>query len=157
MNRAERRNQQFGRLPRRRVRTLGALAPIVRSSPMEPEDAASASNEVRMAWHRLTQGDGTRADFDRMATAMDMAAILAAPIGADALEAAERAQLALLAMKDRYRRLGRLGPDADALRELPMALDLYDQLLALCSPLQLAAALDEATARAQRAMAAGTA
>lgn len=157
MNREQRRAERYGRTPSRRMRALSTLAPIVRSSPMEPEDAASASNEVRMAWLRITQGDGTRTDFDRLALSMDMAAILAEPIGADALEAAERAQLALLAMKDRYRRLGRIGPDADALRELPVALDLYDQLLALCSPLQLAAAMNEATARAQRAIAAGTA
>lgn len=163
MNRAQRRaaqhkRDQRSRTPGRwRAGLTSSLATIARTQPMAPEDIASASNEVRMAWHRITQGDGTPSDFDRLADAMNMAAILSEPIGADALEAAERAQVALLAMQARYHRLGRLGPDADALRELPVGLDLYDQLLTLCSPLQLAAALTEATARAQRAMDRGTA
>lgn len=126
-----------------------AFALIAQTSPMQDEHAAECSNEARMAWHHLCHGQGTTEHFDTLAMAMNVCMARSESIGQDAVEVAIRAQMALVAMQDRYRRCGRLGPDADALAHVPLGLSLYDELLRHSSPRQLNAALAEATHRIQ--------
>lgn len=153
MNREQRRatrfkrKQQGGTPGRWGKGLLSSLEVLNRVMPMEPEDAASCSTEARMAWHHITHGSAEQAHFDRLHTAITLTAVRASHIDPLATEVATLACSALSTMQARHLRTGKLGADADALRAIPVALDLYDQLLALCSPLQLQAALDEAYRR----------
>ncbi len=151
MNRTQRRAAQHKRTMRNPARWQAdpttALALIAHRTPMAGEHAAACSNEVRLAWHHLCHGSGTTAHFDAVATAMNVCLVRAETIGADAVEVAIRAQGAMVAMQQRYLRCARLGPDADALAHVPIALDLYDQLLQLSSPLQMRNALAESLDR----------
>ena len=124
-----------------------AFAVILERTPMRENDVAKSSNAVRTAWHHLCNGSGTTDDFDRVAMAMNICLVRAESIGPDAVEVATRAQDALVTMQQRYLRLHRFGPDADALAHVPIALQLYDELLRMSSPLQLETALAEAYQR----------
>lgn len=151
MNREQRRAARHKRALRNPARWAAnpttAFAAIADRTPMRTEDAARCSNEVRMAWHHLCHGSGTTDHFDAVASAMNVCLVRSEAIGPDAVEVAIRAQTAMVAMQQRYMRCARLGPDADALATVPVALDLYDQLLQLSSPLQLRAALAETWGR----------
>lgn len=117
--------------------TLAPLALISRRQPMAANDMASASVEVRSAWHHLCNGTGTVELLNRVVLAMNICAHRAEQIGPDASEVAERAQAAIATMQQRYARLGRIGPDAAALAHVPLALRLYDEMLRNCSVHQL--------------------
>lgn len=151
MNRAQRRaalHKQSMRNPSRwRTDPTAAFGLIAERTPMDGEDAAACSTEVRMAWHHLCTGTATTDHFDAVASAMNVCLVRSESIGPDAVEVAVRAQSAMVAMQQRYLRCARLGPDADALAHVPIALDLYDQLLRMSSPLQLRAALAESLDR----------
>lgn len=104
---------------------------------MAANDAAAASVEVRAAWHHICNGAGSVPLLNRLVMAMNVCAHQAERIGSDAAEVAERAQAAILAMQQRYERLARIGPDADALAHVPLALRLYDEMLRNVSVHQL--------------------
>jgi hypothetical protein len=131
------------RRPRWPANRLTALNTLEILRPLDTEEAAKLGNEARMAWHRLTYGTGTEGDFDTVAIAMNASLVLSEPVGQAAVDIIIRAQHALVAMQQRYRRQGKFGPDAAALADVPPGLDLHDQLLTFINPRQLVAALVE--------------
>ncbi|MBD9395171.1 hypothetical protein [Acidovorax sp. ACV01] len=152
MNRQQRREAQHKHATRRnpsrwQANPTAAFAVILERSPMRQEDMARSSNVVRTAWHHLCNGTGTTDHFDAVATAMNICLVRSESIGEDAIEVAQRAQAAMVAMQQRYLRCARLGPDAAALAAVPVGLDLYDELLRMSSPLQLETALAEVSHR----------
>ncbi|MFC5524053.1 hypothetical protein [Polaromonas jejuensis] len=139
-----------GRKPRRirwAPNPKAALSVIHQLRPFDEEEAASLSNQARLAWHHLTHGTGSTEHFDTLARAMNAALVLSEPVGQPAVDVVIRAQLTLVAMQQRYHRQGRFGADAAALAEVPPALDLHDQLLSLSNPQQLVRAHAEAQDR----------
>lgn len=152
MNREQRRaaqhKQSMHRNPSRwQADPTAAFSTILQHRPMNEGNFAKCSNEVRTAWHHLCTGTGTTAHFDAVATAMNICLVRSESIGEDAVEVAQRAQAAMVAMQQRYLRCARLGPDAAALADVPLGLDLYDELLRMSSPLQLETALAEVSDR----------
>lgn len=149
MNRATRRAAQHQRPHRDRndVALSAILRPIKLCAAFEPEEAALLSNETRMAWHRLTSGEGSEPDFDLLANCSNVAFIQAEKLGEPAVEIVIAAQSAIVAMRDRYLRTGKWGADAVALRDVPPVLDFYDQLLALASPAVMVNALEQSINR----------
>ena len=117
--------------------SLAPFALILQRRPMAADDMAAASLEVRTAWHHLCNGSGTVALLNKLVMAMNICAHRAEFIGPDASEVAERAQAAIAGMQQRYERLGRIGPDANALAHVPVALRLYDEMLRNVSVHQL--------------------
>ncbi len=69
---------------------------------------------------------------------------------------AERAQAAIVAMKERYVRTGRFGADAAALQDVPPMLDFYDALIEHGSPQIMTDALAETVIRMNMQRAEGT-
>lgn len=126
---------------------LAHLSLITKLRPFDEEEAAKLSTEGRLAWHHLTHGSGTEAHFDTLAIHLNAALVLSEPVGQDAVDVIAAGQLALVDMQRRYRRQGRFGADANALAEVPPALDLYDQLLSLSNPMQMIKALCESRQR----------
>ena len=137
MNRAQRRASTFKRAQRydrNHVEPSAVLKPVIMSRTFDADEAAKISVDTRMAWHRLTHGEGTEPDFDLLANSSNVALVLAEPLGELPVDLVLRAQAAIEAMRDRYLRTGRWGADAAALQDVPPMLDFYDELLAHGSP-----------------------
>ena len=153
MNRQQRRQATFKRTARwdrnARVEPSRVLTPILMSRTFDEDEAAKISVDARLAWHRLTHGDGTEPDFDLLANSSNVCLVLAEPLGELAAETVLRAQDAIRSMQARYHRTGRFGADAAALSTVPEMLDLYDQFLAHGSPRVMTDAL-EATVKRMR-------
>lgn len=109
------------------------------------------SNEARMAWHKLQIGDAVISDYDELAMALNVTKVLAEGFGPSAAEVMERAQVAMNEIALRYRRTGRFGVDAFALKHMPDALDFHDECLRNCSPWQMTRALETAYQRIEKA------
>lgn len=160
MNRAQRRAAAFKRSQRwdRNVvnsSTTAALEPILYHRQYSSEQAAEIANMPRMAWHRLTSGEGTEEDFDIVSSTSNQVMVRAENIGELAVEVALRGRDALIQMKQRYQRLQKFGPDAAALSDVPPMLDLYYEILHLSSPQQMILAHREAYKRATSGVIAG--
>lgn len=153
MNRAQRRQATFKRTARydrnARVEPSAVLKPVIMSRTFDADEAAKISVDTRLAWHRLTHGEGTEPDFDLLANSSNVCLVLAEPLGELAAETVLRAQDAIRSMQARYLRTGRFGADAAALATVPEMLDLYDQFLAHGSPKVMTDAL-EATVKRMR-------
>jgi hypothetical protein len=138
MNRAQRRQAAFKRAQRwdrnAQVEPSHVLKPVLMTRTFGAEEAARMSVDTRMAWHRLTSGAGTEPDFALVANSANVALVRAEELGELAVETVLRAQASILAMQDRYRRLGRFGADSEALQTVPEMLDFYDELLKFSSP-----------------------
>lgn len=149
MNRAQRRAAARLRTkPQRRHADPSAAHTLLTiHRPFSADEAAHIAIGARLAWHKLTTGAGTESEFDILATAANVALIRAESIDAIAVEVVQRAQAALVRMQERYRRIGKFGPDADALATVPEFLDLYDQIVRLSTPRQLVDAVNAAMRR----------
>lgn len=137
MNRAERRAAKFKRPHHDRnkqVEPSAALAPVAWSSDYTEEEASRLGAEARLAWHKLTHGNGTEKAFDVLAQHINTAAVLAHGIDASLHAIVDRAQHGLAVMQARYRRLGTFGADAQTLADVPQALDVYDTILRNTTP-----------------------
>lgn len=152
MNRQTRRASQFKRAQRwdrNAVEPSHVLKPVLMSRTFDENEAAKISVDTRLAWHRLTHGEGSEPDFDLLANSSNVALVLAEGLQWKpelmtrqefeakrelAIETVLRAQTAIEAMRDRYLRAGRWGADAAALADVPPMLDFYDDLLAHGSP-----------------------
>lgn len=157
MNREQRREQrrEQARLSRRakpvpKRRSGSGLFAISRSTPYTPEEFARFSNEARMSWHKLCNGYAETVDYDNVVYALNVTRVLAEPLGGDALATVDLAQHRCIPIRERYARLAKFGVDADALRDIPPALDLYDEFLKVCTPLQMTGALSECIRRLEK-------
>ena len=154
MNREQRRlNARLGRQRKAKKATtakLGGLAAIGNSLPYTPEEAARISNEARMAWYRMCNGDGSTRSFDELVYALNTLRILVEPFD-EGVEVVTHAQEALLRIRQRYLEHGKFGVDAEALRDVPAALDLHDEFLNHCTPRMMVNAMTAAVKRMERA------
>ena len=128
------------------LNSTGGMLAIDRSRSYNPERAAHHSNTARMSWYRMSNGTGTINDFDNLATAINLCGQIALDLGDEATPIARAAQDAMETIQQRYQRTQRLGVDAQALRDIPPALDFYDELLSVASPNQMVSALDKVNA-----------
>lgn len=148
MNRAQRREAQFKRgmqaMPH--IYTEGALAPLHlldRARPYGPGDTTIQHIKTREAFDRLKNGRGDQGDFDRVATAVNLAAVRAESIDDLLVQTMELAQDALHACKARYQQCGRFGFDGLGLQAMTDAMDAHEAITDASSPLQMLDALRE--------------
>lgn len=114
---------------------------------LTPVEQLELSLPPRTAFEALRSGRGTESDFHTLAAVSNCVFVCGEEIGESCVDAAKQAQESLLLMLDRWVRLGRWGLDAGALQSIPVVLDLYEQLLALYTPLQMQAAMRETIRR----------
>jgi hypothetical protein len=142
MNREHRRSALFKR--KNRTETYSepsqVLTPFIRCTTFSQNEAATLSVQVRMAWHKLSNGEGSIEAFDCLAGHLNAAYHRANEIHADCAAIIDAAQASANVIRDRYERTKVFGADAHSLRVIPEALDLYDQILANSSPAQMVAA-----------------
>lgn len=129
---------------------LGGLAAIGYSQPYTPEEAAKVSNEARMAWWKMCNGEGSIKSFDELVCAFNTLRVLVEPLGGG-IEVVTHAQEALLRIRQRYLEHGKFGVDAEALCDVPLALDLYDEFLNHCTPRMMVNATTAAIKRMEKA------
>ena len=154
MNREQRRAAKFKRGQQwdrnAAADPLASMRQISICSPFPPEEVASESVSMRMAWHRLTHGDGTTPDMELIANCCNVALVHAERIDDLVVDLVMRADAAIKAMDARYMRTGRWGADAAALSDVPPMLDLYDQLLELGTPATMVGAFNESIKRMRK-------
>lgn len=114
-----------------------------------PEEQLRLTNPVRIAFEKLRTGVATEPDFHLLAASINVTMILAEKIDPLAEQSAVAARDGMVRTWQRFQRMGVLGFDGLALQDLPVAIDLHDQLMALLTPLQVSEAVREVDARMQ--------
>lgn len=114
-----------------------------------PDEQHRLTNPVRLAFEKLRTGVAIEPDFHVLAASINVTMILAEKIDPLAEQSAVAARDGMLRTWQRYQRTGLLGFDGPALQDLPIAIDLHDQLMAMLTPLQVSEAVQEVNARMQ--------
>lgn len=152
MNRAARRAEaKAAKSPTRRridpfayLRTIGSLQPFTEA------EKTKLSLPVRMAYEALRTGKADEGDFDTLAVVVNTCLIRAEQISPALVDRVIEAQDAMMRIKERHLRTGRMGLDAQAMADLLPILDLHEQLIDLSTPAQMRDALLEVMARIDR-------
>jgi hypothetical protein len=118
--------------------------------PFKADELAMLNVHVRLAFERIRIGNGQDEHFHTLATAINVAMIRSETIDPLCLQTCQLAQASLMRCIDRHYRLGVWGFDGLALQDIPPAIDLHEQILALSTPLQMQDAMAETLVRMQR-------
>ena len=118
-----------------------------RLEPFTQAEQHQLNVPVKLAYERLRTGVGCEDDFHTLAAAVNVAMIRAESIDPMAEQTAVNARDALLRCLVRHSTTGRWGFDGPALQDLPPAIDMHEQLVALSTPLQMETAQREARRR----------
>lgn len=117
--------------------------------PFEPGEMLDEHLKNRTAYDNLRHGEGTQADFDRLAMMLNVGLVRAESIDALLVQTMQRAQDAMCRMKDRVLRGLPFGFDASGLCTVPVALDAFEAILDASSPKQMALAVQVVWQRIQ--------
>lgn len=131
----------------RRVDDLAGLRLLDHSRPYAPDEMIHEHILTRAAFERLRTGCGDESDFDRVSMILNIGLIRAEEIDLQLVQAIQSGQSAFVRMKDRYLRGLGFGFDADGLRDVPEALDVYESVMDSSSPQQMKLAIRAAYAR----------
>ena len=102
---------------------------------------------VRIAYESIKSGKGIDDDFHTLAAAINVAMVCAEKIDPLVEDTAVRARDAMGRCLKRHKQLGVWGFDGLALQDVPVAIDLHEQLIDLYTPLQLQTAMKEVLRR----------
>lgn len=108
-----------------------------RITTLTPEEQMEMALPVRTAFESLKKGTGTPDDFEALAVAVNVSLVGGERISPLVVGVCAQARDGMLRALDRFQRLGKWGFDGPALQVLPEVIDLYEQLLALCTATQL--------------------
>lgn len=122
-------------------------AAIANSQPTPAADVTRIMVSARMSYERLKLGDAPASDFERLAAVLNVGLIRAESIAPEVVEAMKEAIEALLHCHSLHQRHGRWGFTGPGLQAMNAALELYEQILAQSSPLQMEAAVKESYRR----------
>jgi len=112
-----------------------------------PERLVSEHLQCRASFERLRDGGAQEWDFDLVSHVLNAAMVRAEQIDELLVETIQRGQNAMARAQDRYRRGLRLGFDAAGLRDVPAALDAWEAIADISTPLQRRNAIKEAWRR----------
>ncbi len=150
MNRAQRRAAQYQRGQQNRRGDPSAIYRVMnRLQPFTDDELRTLALPVRVAFESLRAGRGTEGDFHTLAAAINTALMRSESIDPLCEQTCITAQAALMRVLDRHQRTGLWGLDGLALQDIPLAIDLHEQLLQLSTPLQMQQAMQETLRRMQ--------
>lgn len=115
--------------------------------PFTPAEQATLSIPPRIAYEAMRTGRGGKDDFDTLAAVINVAMVCSEPISQELVDLCQQAQNQLLLIRDRFRRTGKWGLDHQDMRALPPVLDLHEQYLQHCTPMEMANAMREVLRR----------
>lgn len=116
---------------------------IARQWDMDPKIADKIVLGVRIAYQRLREGNGDGHDFDKLASALNVALMRAEKIGQPVVDGIASGMGALIEA-DRGDRFVFTGPGIIAMN---CAVDLYEEILRNSTPRQMQEAVDEGARR----------
>lgn len=120
---------------------------IANSQPTRHSEVLRIMNMVRISYEKLKAGHGDDNDFGRLAATVNVGMIRAEDIDPQLVgmfQAAGDALLEAARIQKRHGKYGFTGPD---ILTMNAALELYQQLLTLSSPNQMASAAEEGSRR----------
>jgi hypothetical protein len=117
------------------------LRTISKVQPFDENEIAELETPVRLSWTLFKSGQATEHDYHNIAAALNVAMIRAEDIDPIAVDMCLRAMEALNLVRLRFERIGKWGLDWMSMAHVPPALDFYDQLIELSTPLQMQKAM----------------
>lgn len=107
------------------------------TAPLSQQEQIELALPARVAWEAIKTGKGSGVDLRTLSEALSICVIAAEKIDPFLEETSLAAAMAICSIADRYGRIGRLGVDAVSLRDIPPALEFYDELLKTATSGQL--------------------
>ena len=123
-----------------------------RIQPFTNEELVKLETPVKLAFERVKVGTATRDDLHTLAAALNVALVRSEEIDPLCEQTCVAAQEGMIRTIERHNATGRMGFDGMALQDIPPALDLYEQILGLSTPMQMQAAMRETLARMNRGL-----
>lgn len=127
---------------RRHMDPLAGIRVLDRARPFDEGDTTGEHIKTRACFERLADGTADNDDFDRVATALNLAKVRALEIDqalANLLEVGQDAMAAIRRRHDKWAKWEVLPAERTAIVE---ALDAHEAITDASSPLQMMAALD---------------
>ncbi len=131
----------------RQVDALAGLRALDHSRTYEPGEMVAEHVKTRAAFERLRTGHGDESDFDRCSMVLNVGLIRAESIDESLVTIIHVGQVAFARMKNRFLRGLGFGFDSEGLRDVPVAIDAYEEIMNCSSPMQMKLAIREAYAR----------
>ncbi len=131
----------------RQVDALAGLRALGHSRTYEPGEMVQEHVKTRAAFERLRTGHGDESDFDRCSMILNVGLIRAESIDERLVTIIHTGQMAFARMKDRFQRGLGFGFDAEGLRDVPIAIDAYEDIMNASSPMLMKMAIRAAYAR----------
>ncbi len=114
------------------------------SLPPQPDEVQRVMNDIRAAYQRLKDGVGNLQDATQLGVMLNVGFVRAQAIGKPLADAFEEGGNAMRECERLQERHGKYGFTGQGLLQMNAALDLYEQVLAMSSLNQMAAAGDAA-------------
>ncbi len=143
--------------PRKSYRPKGVITnpmDYLLSGLAKPDEDIKLNLRVKfhLAMANITQGNGRPEDWAMVADAINVCIVLSEmDFGREFYQDLVDAQQAMLDLKERYRRTGRLVPTGDEMQAINVALDLHDQQIDLVRTIDV----ERAVFTVQKRLAAG--
>lgn len=120
---------------------------FARIQPFTSDEQTTITLPPRVAFEAIRLGSGSKDDFDTLAESANVAMVYSESIDPICVEACKRAQHALLLARERFHKTGKWGWCYIGLIEIPVMLDLYEQMVELSTPHQLIECMAETQRR----------
>ena len=111
------------------------------------EEIVRLETPVRLAFERIKAGTAPDDDFDTLSAAINVAMVRSERIDPHCLQSCQLAQDALMRTYRFFQKTGKWCFDGPALFDVPPAIDIYSELLRLCTPLEMQGAMTETIKR----------
>ena len=148
LNREQRRAMKRSKPAKARtVDRFAGINLLNRARPYEEGEMAHEHLKTQAAFERLRTGAGDEDDFDRVSMLLNVGMIRAESISQDIVLIMQNGQHAMNRMKARYLKVGSLAFDGPGIEAVDYALETYQSIMDMSSPLQMIKAIQEAYKR----------
>ena len=148
LNRQQRRAMKRSKPTKaRKVDRFAGINLLNRARPYEEGEMAHEHLITLAAFERLRTGMGDEADFDRVSMLLNVGMIRAESISQDIVLIMQNGQHAMNRMKARYLNVETLAFDGPGIEAVDYALETYQSIMDMSSPLQMIKAIQEAYKR----------
>ena len=148
LNRQQRRAMKRSKPAKaRKVDRFAGINLLNRARPYEEGEMAHEHLITLAAFERLRTGMGDEADFDRVSMLLNVGMIRAESISQDIVLIMQNGQHAMNRMKARYLNVETLAFDGPGIEDVDYALETYQTIMDMSSPLQMIKAIQEAYKR----------
>lgn len=148
LNRQQRRAMKRSKQTKaRKVDRFAGINLLNRARPYEEGEMAHEHLKTQAAFERLRTGAGDEDDFDRVSMLLNVGMIRAESISQDIVLIMQNGQHAMNRMKARYLNVETLAFDGPGIEAVDYALETYQTIMDMSSPLQMIKAIQEAYKR----------